>query len=92
MAGFLVGIGVLVGSAAAAWSAASGAFVCRPDTVGACHALVRSLAVRVGVLAGGMAVLMLLLVAGLLRMAAQDEERRVFRESGEPASLWGERW
>jgi hypothetical protein len=74
----------------AATSAATGVLMCRFDTVGACHALVRTLAVRVGLAAGGMAVLMFLLVAGLMKMMVEDEERR--EESDEAASVWGEPW
>jgi hypothetical protein len=74
----------------AATSAATGVLMCRFDTVGACHALVRTLAVRVGLAAGGMAVLMFLLVAGLMKMMVEDEERRELPE--EAASVWGEPW
>lgn len=74
----------------AATSAATGVLMCRFDTVGACHALVRTLAVRVGLAAGGMAVLMFLLVAGLMKMMVEDEERR--EVSDEAASVWGEPW
>jgi hypothetical protein len=74
----------------AATSAATGVLMCRFDTVGACHALVRTLAVRIGLAAGGMAVLMFLLVAGLMKMMVEDEERR--EVSDEAASVWGEPW
>lgn len=74
----------------AATSAATGALMCRFDTVGACHTLVRTLSVRVGIVAGGMAVLMMLLVAGLLRMSAEDEERREVRDEAAPDR--GEPW
>jgi hypothetical protein len=64
----------------AATAAATGVLMCRSDTVGACHGLVRSLSLRVGLVAGGMAILMLLLVAGLLKMTVDDEERREVRD------------
>ncbi|HEV8682688.1 MAG TPA: hypothetical protein VGS09_07930 [Actinomycetota bacterium] len=90
MAAYLVGAGLLVGGVVAVTSAATGVLMCRFDTVGACHALVRTLAVRVGLVAGGMAVLMFLLVAGLMKMTAEDEERRELPD--EAASVWGEPW
>jgi hypothetical protein len=71
-------------------SAATGVLMCRADTVGACHALVRTLSVRVGLVAGGMAVLMFLLVAGLMKMMAEDEERREVPD--EAVSAWEEPW
>jgi hypothetical protein len=73
-----------------ATSAATGVLMCRFDTVGACHALVRTLAVRVGLVAGAMAVLMFVLVAGLMKMMLDDEERREVPD--EAASVWGEPW
>lgn len=82
----------------AATAAATGALMCRFDTVGVCHALVRTLSVRVGLVAGGMAVLMMLIVAGLLKMTAEDEARRGIRDEArggigdEAASDWSEPW
>jgi hypothetical protein len=90
VATYLVGAGLLVGGVVALTSAATGVLMCRFDTVGACHALVRTLAVRVGLVAGGMAVLMFLLVAGLMKMMAEDEERREVPD--EAVSVWEESW
>jgi uncharacterized membrane protein YjfL (UPF0719 family) len=90
IAAYLAGAGLLVGGVVAATSATTGVLMCRFDTVGACHALVRSLSLRVGLVAGGMAILMLLLVAGLLKMTAEDEERREVRD--ETASGSSEPW
>ena len=87
---YLVTAGLLVGGVVAATSAATGVLMCRFDTVGACHALVRTLAIRVGLVVGGMAVLMFLLVAGLMKMTADDEERREVPD--EAASVWEEPW
>lgn len=48
-----------------------------------CLELARMFAVRTGLVAGVATVVMLLLVAGLLKMVAHDEARRA-----EPASTW----
>lgn len=69
-------VGLLAGIVVAAVSAGVGAVMCRYDLEGECVALARTLALRVGLVAGAAAVIMLLMVAGLIRMAAQDEARR----------------
>lgn len=77
-------IGVLAGAVVAAASAATGGIACRGGSAEECLDLARTLALRVGLVTGLVTVLMLLLVAGLLRMVVQDEERRLTmkRESG----------
>jgi uncharacterized membrane protein YjfL (UPF0719 family) len=90
IAAYLVGAGLLVGGVVAATAATTGVLMCRFDTVGECHALVRALSLRVGVVAGVMAIVMLLLVAGLLRMTAEDAERQEVRD--EAASGSAEPW
>jgi hypothetical protein len=69
----------LVGALVATWVARASSGVgngfCR-DLAEECLALTRTYSLRVGVVAGAVTVLMLLTVAGLLRMAAQDEARR----------------
>lgn len=82
----MVGAGLVVGGVVAATAATTGVLMCRFDTGGVCHALVRSLSLRVGLVAGGMAILMLLLVAGLLKMTAEDEERRGVRDGAASGS------
>ena len=57
-------------------TAGSKAGLCTPHPDGACDALVRTLSLRMGIVAGVATVLALLMVAGLLRMVALDEERR----------------
>lgn len=71
--------------AAASSSAGSGA--CGADLVGECAALAHTLSVRMGLVAGAAAVLMLLVVAGLLRMVAFQEAAA---DRG-PQTVW-ERW
>lgn len=74
-AGMVAALGLLVGVVVAAAAAGAGVVGCRaadPE----CLALTRTLSLRVGLVAGAAAVLMLLVVIGLLRMVAQDEDRR----------------
>jgi hypothetical protein len=59
---------------------ATGAALCSAGQSGtSCYELTRTLAVRTGLVAGGMTVLILLLFAGLFRMMARDEEDRAER-------------
>lgn len=77
IAALLVGFGIVVGSVVGAMASVTGAAVCGAGEAGAeCYELVRTLAIRVGLLTGGATVLMLLLVAGLMRMLVQDDHQR----------------
>jgi hypothetical protein len=60
-----------------------GSGLCRDHLATECLALTRTYSLRVGLVAGAVAVLMLLMVAGLLRMVAENEAR-----SGEAAGAW----
>lgn len=80
MAATVVAVGLLVGSLVAAASGGIGAGMCGPDLQGECHALARSFALRTGLMVGLVTVLMQLIVAGLLRMVAEEESRRLERE------------
>lgn len=77
-------VGLVVGLVVAAAATASGIVGCSQDPSGECHALARTLSVRVGLVAGLAAIMMLLVVVGLLRMVAHDERHR----EEAPASLW----
>jgi len=72
----LVTLGLVVAAVVAAVSGSDAAARCGADPYGHCVALVETLSRRMGLLVGGTAVLMLLMVAGLLRMVSQDEARR----------------
>ena len=72
----LVALGLVVATVVAAVSGSDAAARCGADTSGQCVELVRTLSARMGLLVGGTAVLMMLVVAGLLRMVSQDEARR----------------
>lgn len=69
-------LGALVATWVARASSGVGAGFCRDPMAEECLALTRTYSVRVGLVAGAVTVMMLLMVAGLLRMAAQDEARR----------------
>jgi hypothetical protein len=69
-------LGVVVALVVAASATAAAIGGCRSDLDGQCRALMRSLSLRMGLVAGVAAVVMLLVVVGLLRMVAQDEDRR----------------
>jgi hypothetical protein len=76
----LVGAGVLVGLVVAMASVLTGASLCEAGGTGVeCYRLTRTLAIRTGFVAGGMTVLMGLLVAGLAKMLSQNEQERAER-------------
>lgn len=76
----LVAGGLVVGAVVAAVSVATSAPLCDTGLQGeACRGLVVTLARRAGLVAGGATVLMVLLVAGLIRMLAQDDRDRAQR-------------
>jgi hypothetical protein len=76
----LVASGLLVGALVAAVSVATAAPFCSSGVAGAdCRELVATLAQRAGIVAGGAAVLMVLLAAGLLKMLDQDDVNRAER-------------
>lgn len=77
LAALVLAAGLLAGTVVAVAAAGPGALACRTDPAGECQALTQTLAIRVGLVAGAATVLMLLVVAGLLRMVVQDEERRI---------------
>lgn len=83
LVGLLAALGALVGLLVAAASLAAGNEGCGVAAREECLALARMLAIRTGLVAGIATVVMLLVVAGLLKMVAHDEARR-----GEPASTW----
>lgn len=84
MATATVAAGVATGLVVAALAVAVGTSTCGQDLGGECLALARTFAVRVGLVTGAVAVIMLLTVAGLARMAAHDEARRA-RQAEETA-------
>lgn len=70
----------MVGLVVASVASAAGTSLCGAGEAGGqCYDLARKLAIRVGVVSGVMAVLMLLIVAGLLRMLSQDDRDRAER-------------
>ena len=74
---FLLGSGLIVGLVVAAVASAAGTSVCGAGEAGAqCYELTRKLAIRVGVVSGLMAMLMVLIVAGLLRTLTQQDKDR----------------
>jgi hypothetical protein len=76
----LVGAGTLVGLVVATASVLTGASLCEAGGTGVeCYRLTRTLAIRTGFVAGGMTVLMGLLVAGLAKMLSQNEQERAER-------------
>ena len=76
----LVASGLLVGTLVAAVSVGTAAPFCPSGLAGEnCRGLVVKLAQRAGVVAGGATVIMALLVAGLVRMLAQDDRDRAQR-------------
>lgn len=77
LAAIVLVVGLLTGIVVAGLAAGTGALACRSDPAGECHALTQTLAVRVGLVTGAATIMMLLVVAGLLRMVVQDEERRL---------------
>ena len=76
MALLLIALGSLVTAFAASASTWANVGACGHDPGGECSDLVRTLSLRVGLVAGIATVLMLLLVAGLHRMVVLDERRR----------------
>lgn len=80
MAAAVAAFGALVAALVTRASSGVGSGMCRDQLARECLALTRTYSFRVGLVVGGMAVLMLLMVAGLLRMVALDEARR-----GDPA-------
>jgi hypothetical protein len=77
LAAILVAGGLLVGALVAAVSVGTAAPFCPSGPSGGdCQALVVTLARRAGIVAGAAAVLMGLLVAGLIKMLSQDDQRR----------------
>ena len=76
----LVAAGLLVGTLVAAVSVATAAPFCTSGSAGTeCRDLVVTLARRAGLVAGGAAVIMVLLAAGLVRMLKQDDQERAER-------------
>jgi hypothetical protein len=75
-----VGLLLLLGSLAAAFAATASAWanvgLCGNDPGGECFVLVRTLSLRVGLVAGAATALMLLVVMGLHRMTLQNDLRR----------------
>jgi hypothetical protein len=77
---FLVAAGTLVGLVVATVSVLTGASLCEAGGTSVdCYRLTRTLAIRTGFVAGGMTVLMGLLVAGLAKMLSQNEQERAER-------------
>jgi len=73
----LIAAGLLVGTLVAAVSVATAAPFCTSGDAGTdCRDLVVTLARRAGLVAGGAAVIMVLLAAGLARMLKQDDHER----------------
>jgi hypothetical protein len=76
----LLGAGLIVGGAVASMASVTGTTLCGSGEAGReCYDLVRTLSVRAGLIAGLMAVVMILLVAGLLRMLSQEDHQRAER-------------
>lgn len=78
----LLASGLLVGTVVAVASSVTSAAVCPSPYVagsGSCYRLVETLAIRAGLVAGAATVIMALLVAGLVKMAAQDDRDRATR-------------
>jgi ABC-type proline/glycine betaine transport system permease subunit len=73
----LISAGLLVGLVVATASVLTGASLCEAGGTGVeCYELTRTLAIRTGVVAGVVTVIMGLLVAGLAKMLSQDEKQR----------------
>jgi hypothetical protein len=73
----LAAAGLLVGMVVATASVLTGASLCEAGGTGVgCYELTRTLAIRTGIVAGVVTVLMGLLVAGLAKMLSQDEKQR----------------
>jgi hypothetical protein len=76
----LIASGLLVGALVAAVSVATAAPFCTGGVAGAdCRDLVATLARRAGLVAGGAAVIMVLLAAGLVKMLNQEDRDRAER-------------
>lgn len=76
----LAAAGALVGLVVATASVLTGASLCEAGGTGLeCYRLTRTLAVRTGLVAGVVTVLMGLLMAGLARMLSQNEKQRAER-------------
>jgi hypothetical protein len=79
-AAILLAAGVIVGGAVASMASLTGTTLCGTGDAGReCYELVRTLALRAGLIAGIMTVVMVLLVAGLLRMLSQEDRQRAER-------------
>lgn len=78
----IVALGAIVATVVARASNGVGNGICRDHLAEECLALTRTYSLRVGLVAGAVTVLMLLMVAGLLRMVAQDEARRAEAAGG----------
>jgi len=76
VAGALLVLGCVAGIVAATASTWANRGACGPDPGGECFGLVRMLSVRVGLVTGTAAVLMVLIMAGLHRMVLLEEARR----------------
>lgn len=76
LAALLVTLGLVVAAVVALVSGSGAEAHCGIDPHGRCAELVQTLSMRMGLVVGAAAVLMLLVVAGLLRMVAHDEARR----------------
>lgn len=76
-------MGTVVGLVVAAVAISAGNQGCGSGAREECFELARMLAIRTGLVAGIATMVMVLVVAGLLKMVAHDEARRA-----EPASTW----
>lgn len=80
LAVLLFAAGLLVGLVVATASVITGASLCEAGGAGVeCYELTRTLAIRTGLVAGVVTVIMGLLVAGLAKMLSQDEKQRAER-------------
>jgi hypothetical protein len=92
-AGILLGAGVVVGGAVAALASLTGTTQCVGiDAEQDCYDLVRTLSLRAGLIAGLMTVVMILLVAGLLRMLSQEDRQRAERAMEAYRARGGDPW
>lgn len=71
----VLAVGLLVAGIVTA-TAARNSGLCASHPEGACDDLVRMLSLRMGVVSGLVTVLVLLMMVGLARMVAMDEDRR----------------
>ena len=86
---WLLAAGLTVGLIVGHWAAGSGQAVCASGTAGlACLELTQTLAVRAGLFAGTMTMVVLLSSAGMLRMTVLDERRRAVMAREARTSEW----